>query len=129
MVGGADPAVLPVAAGDWWMPGEAPSVGRMGVAVAYVEVETQPDGSLLVQWELEGEPAPVDVAVGTTPEHLDHRHQRTVDAGERRIVLPVADRGRHFVSVAPHGGGPAVVAADRRVPFEGVSNFRDLGGY
>jgi protein-tyrosine phosphatase len=38
-------------------------------------------------------------------------------------------RDRPFVSVAPHGGGPAVVAADRRVPFEGVTNFRDLGGY
>jgi protein-tyrosine phosphatase len=36
---------------------------------------------------------------------------------------------RHFVSVSPHGSGPAVVAAERRVPFEGASNFRDLGGY
>src|SRR5690606_31851868 len=25
--------------------------------------------------------------------------------------------------------GPAVVAADRRIGFEGISNFRDLGGY
>jgi protein-tyrosine phosphatase len=37
--------------------------------------------------------------------------------------------GRQFVSVAPHGDGPAVVVADRRVPFQGVTNFRDLGGY
>jgi protein-tyrosine phosphatase len=33
------------------------------------------------------------------------------------------------VSVAPHGGGGAVVVAERRVPFDGVTNFRDLGGY
>ena len=37
--------------------------------------------------------------------------------------------GRHYVSVAPSGGGSAVVAAERRLPFEGVRNFRDLGGY
>ena len=34
-----------------------------------------------------------------------------------------------FVSVACHQGGPAVVAAERRIPFEAVTNFRDLGGY
>jgi len=33
------------------------------------------------------------------------------------------------VSVAPVGGGSALVAADRRIDFEGISNFRDLGGY
>jgi protein-tyrosine phosphatase len=31
--------------------------------------------------------------------------------------------------VAPHDGGSTVVAAERRIPFEAVTNFRDLGGY
>jgi protein-tyrosine phosphatase len=31
--------------------------------------------------------------------------------------------------VSPTEGGGAVVAGERRVPFENVTNFRDLGGY
>jgi len=101
----------------------------MKTTVALVEVDTQPDGAHLVRWELEGEPVAVDVAIGSTMDHVDHRHETTVPAGQTRVRLDGPSEGRTFVSVAPHGGGPAVIAADRRVPFEGVSNFRDLGGY
>jgi len=98
-------------------------------AVAHVEVDTQPDGDLMVRWEFEGDPVPVDVATGRTPNQIDHRHETTVAASESRVRIAAGREGRWFVSVAPHGGGPAVVAADRRVPFEGIGNFRDLGGY
>jgi protein-tyrosine phosphatase len=98
-------------------------------AVAHVEVETGTEGSLVVRWVLEGEPSAVDVAIGPTPDHVDHRHETTVEAGRTTIELEGLDAGRHYVSVSPHGGGSAVVAADRRVQFEGISNFRDLGGY
>jgi protein-tyrosine phosphatase len=101
----------------------------MGSSVADVDVETQADGSLLVRWAIEGDPIPVDVATGSTPDHIDHRHETTLSAGELSVRIGPLGPGRHFVSVAPHGRGPAVVAADRRVPFEGITNFRDLGGY
>jgi protein-tyrosine phosphatase len=97
-------------------------------AVVHVEVETQPDGSLAVRWDLDGGDVAVDIASGPTPDHVDHEHETTVPPGRRDAVLR-GRAGRVFVSVAPHGGGSAVVAADRRVPFEGVTNFRDLGGY
>jgi len=84
---------------------------------------------LLVRWEFEGDPVAVDVAVGSTPDHLDHQHQTSVTAHQTSVRLRAPGGGRHFVSVAPQGGGPAAVAADRRVPFEGITNFRDLGGY
>ena len=45
------------------------------------------------------------------------------------MKVPLPSHERWFVSVAAHGGGPAVVCADRRVHFEGATNFRDLGGY
>jgi protein-tyrosine phosphatase len=98
-------------------------------AVAHVEVETQLEGELLVRWEFEGEPGAVDVSTGSTADHLDHRYETTVPSGQTTLRLPHDASGRLFVSVAPSGGGPAVVASDRRVPFEGVTNFRDLGGY
>lgn len=98
-------------------------------AVVDVRVTTEAPGELLVEWEVEGAPVAVDVAVGSTPDHVDHRHESTVAAGETTARISGLDAGRHFVSVAPHGRGPALVAADRRVPFEGATNFRDLGGY
>jgi len=82
-----------------------------------------------VRWELDGGDASVDVATGLTPDHVDHAHETTVPAGQTSVVVPGRGGGRLFVSVAPHDGGSAVVAADRRVPFEGITNFRDLGGY
>jgi len=98
-------------------------------AVVHVEVDTQPNGSLLVRWDLDGGEAAVDVASGPTPDHVDHAHETTVPPGQTTVELPGVGGGRRFVSVAPHDGGSAVVAADRRVPFEGITNFRDLGGY
>ena len=97
--------------------------------VTYVEVHTDQDGSLLVSWSLAAGPAAVDVATGPTPDHLDHRHESTVPAGETRLRLAGSRDGRTFVSVSPRGGGSAVVAADRRIGFQGATNFRDLGGY
>ena len=101
----------------------------MDVAVADVIVEPDGQGCLLVSWKLEGPDTAVDVAVGPTPEAVDHTHSVTVAAGEHSIRLEGLDAGRHYVSVAPSGAGPGLVAAERRVPFEGVTNFRDLGGY
>jgi protein-tyrosine phosphatase len=101
----------------------------MQTTVARVEVDTQGDGLALVRWELEGTPVAVDVATGPTPDHIDHTHEATVPAGQTELRVTSRGDGRLFVSVSPHGTGPAVVAADRRVPFKGIQNFRDLGGY
>jgi protein-tyrosine phosphatase len=101
----------------------------MPSSVSRVTVATNIDGSLGVCWRVEGEPVDVDIAVGPTPTEIDHAHVCQVPAGESRVRLPAPSHLRPFVSVAPVGGGSAVVAADRRVPFEGVQNFRDLGGY
>jgi protein-tyrosine phosphatase len=102
----------------------------MESVVALVEVEpVGEDGALMVRWELAGEPVDVDVAVGTSADDAAHRHAATVPAGETSLRLPRLSGGRTFVSVGSHKGGPAVVAAERRIPFETVTNFRDLGGY
>jgi protein-tyrosine phosphatase len=102
--------------------------GSVEVAVTHVVVESDGDGGVVVRWELRGEGA-VDVAVGHTPDAIDHAHALRAPAGERSARLSGLAPGRHYVSVAPHDGGSAVVAAERRLPFEGVTNFRDLGGY
>ena len=101
----------------------------MSSAITSVSVDTDADGQVAVRWAVDGEPLAVDVAVGTSPDGIDHVHATTVVEGETSLALDGRRPGRVFVSVSPHGGGPAVIAADRRVPFEGVVNFRDLGGY
>jgi protein-tyrosine phosphatase len=98
-------------------------------SVLRVAVESVEPGTIDVSWELDGPPAEVDVAFGPTPDHIDHVHAETIDAGVTTTRLRGLAPGRHFVSVSVHGGGGAVVAADRRLPFEGLQNFRDLGGY
>lgn len=97
--------------------------------IAWARAETEPDGSLVVTWGLEGDPVAVDVALGPSPDHICHEHQETVEAGRTAWRIRPGERGRLFVSVAPHGSGPAVVTSDRRIAFRGITNFRDLGGY
>lgn len=117
----------------------------MEVRVASVEVDTHPAGGLVVRWTLvrghgatpasdagdaAGDPgAAVDIGVGPTPDHIDHAHAWRSAPTDREAHLRDLGPGRHYVSVSPAAGGSAVVAAERRVPFEGVRNFRDLGGY
>ncbi len=94
-----------------------------------MEVDPVGADALVIGWELEGEPVAVRVAIGTSADHLDHQYEVTVPAGKTSLGVMRRPGGRQFVSVAPHGGGTAVVAAERRIPFESVTNFRDLGGY
>jgi protein-tyrosine phosphatase len=106
------------------------NIVAMETAVAHVEIDhLENDGALTVRWEFEGEPFAVDIAVGTSPDHVNHERQATVAAGENSFQVPHRSGRRLFVSVSSHEGGPAVVAAERRIPFEAVTNFRDLGGY
>jgi protein-tyrosine phosphatase len=100
----------------------------MDAAVVQVAVTGDGRGNLEVSWSLEGG-GPVEVAVGPTPESIDHGAPRAVVADADRVVLSDLGPGRHYVSVAPAGGGSGVVAAERLVPMEGTLNFRDLGGY
>jgi len=100
----------------------------MTAVVKNVEVERATDASLVVTWQI-GQPGPVDISVGTTPIASQHRHACHVPVGETsaRVADP-APGHRPYVSVAG-AQGEAIVGAERRLPFEGVRNFRDLGGY
>jgi protein-tyrosine phosphatase len=96
--------------------------------VHHVEVITLDDGALEVSWELVGD-GPVELAVGPRPDAIDHRHPAARVEGTTWVTLRDLHPGRHYVSVAPAGGGPAVVAAERLVSLQRGRNFRDLGGY
>jgi protein-tyrosine phosphatase len=79
----------------------------------------------VVRWDPVGDHH-VDLGTGPTPDPSEHTHVMRVPSrvGSARLAAP---GGRAYVSVS--WPGTTVVAAERRVPFAGPTNFRDLGGY
>lgn len=83
----------------------------------------------IVAWSVSEGCDRVDIAVASSPDAIDHDHARTVNADAGRAVLDDMPPGRAYVSVAPSGGGSALIAGERNLGLLGPTNFRDLGGY
>lgn len=96
--------------------------------VKRVFVERDDSGSVVVEWTLSGEAHDVEIAAGATPDAADHVYVQSVAAGESTVRLDGLDESPNYVSIR-FGDGDVIVAAPRRIVFEGVQNFRDLGGY
>jgi protein-tyrosine phosphatase len=92
-----------------------------------VQVERD-DDALIVSWEAATGIADVDIAIGPTPDAAAHVHFRSVPVDASSARLDGLGPGRQYVSMR-FDGRVVVLAAERRVPFEGIQNFRDLGGY
>jgi protein-tyrosine phosphatase len=91
-----------------------------------VRVERGEDGVLVVHWSSD---APVAVDVGAGPSPFAAEHTRVVRGTTSTSVrLDTIGYERCYVSLSP-AGGRTVIAAERRVPFAGITNLRDLGGY
>jgi protein-tyrosine phosphatase len=100
----------------------------MGAATVRVVVETDgPDLSVRWDWEPKGSSGDVEIGLGSSPDARSHTHRLRVPAGELAARLTDVPAGRAYVSVSYDG--TVVVAAERRVRFDGAPNFRDLGGY
>jgi len=84
---------------------------------------------VIVEWNIDGTGAAVDIAAGPTPDIEDHIHVLTVGADASTARLDGLGSGRSYISIRVRGSGQVVVTAERRLAFEGVQNFRDLGGY
>lgn len=82
------------------------------------------DHELLVTWR--GGGPDLSVFVSTDPDDAG-ADVRAPDASGRTVIPRVAGR-RQYVHLFDPGSG-FVVAAERRLPFDGPRNFRDLGGY
>ncbi len=101
----------------------------MSGVVTHVSFERDAGRRGIVAWSVAGDCDRVDIAVATRPDAIDHQHARTVDAAMGRVFLDDVPAGRTYVSVAPSGGGSALIAGERNVGLLGATNFRDLGGY
>jgi protein-tyrosine phosphatase len=85
-------------------------------------------GTCRIDWEGEGS-GQVSVYVDTSPS-VSHTSQRVdAAAGQHRVDVHGLDPGvRHYFLVQPRNAR-GLTTAERRVPFDGPVNFRDMGGY
>ena len=89
-----------------------------------LRAEMQRDGDdLVVRWS---GPETVTITVGPSPDDLGPFE--SIADGAARLVGAATSPRRHYARLEARDGS-VVVAAERRLPMEGLVNFRDLGGY
>lgn len=91
-----------------------------------VQVVSEGPGRLVVRWHGIDD-GDVEVLVGEDPAPASHDRIARVPAWAGMARLEGLSPRRHYVSVRHEA--TTVTAAERRVPFSGLINFRDLGGY
>lgn len=92
-----------------------------------VRIEKTAQGDYRLSWDEDFSRVPVRVRVHTDPRcapQAEPLHE-SARSGER-LVPPGA--GRHYFHLEPPQGEP-LTAAQRDLPLEGGTNFRDMGGY
>jgi protein-tyrosine phosphatase len=109
----------------------APTIEATTTTLAPTSFETASvtraaDGSLTIAWALDGSTEPVDVLWGSDPAAIDTALS-TVDGAASTTLPDPAPGGRAYFKLV--AGDAEVTVAERRVPLEGVPNFRDIGGY
>lgn len=91
-----------------------------------LSADIQRDGDdLVVRWS---GPETVTITVGPSPDELGPLEVTADGSGTARLVSAASSGRRHYARLEARDGS-AVVAAERRLPMEGLVNFRDLGGY
>jgi protein-tyrosine phosphatase len=96
------------------------------LAIADAAVERQTDGSLLVRWTAQ---RPVDVRVSEAADASPAQATLVSAADDDgQHLLPPAT-ARRYVLLIERGTGARLRVAERVLPLEAGSNFRDIGGY
>lgn len=84
-------------------------------------------GHVAVEWK---DADPVSVFVSSDPQ-ADPKNAEVVAKADRsgRVVVPYATTDRRYFTLRDHGDKSVVHVAERVLPLEQGSNFRDVGGY
>jgi protein-tyrosine phosphatase len=94
-----------------------------------INVEQNKKGVYTIRWKSQDKGSGVDVFVGDSPLTIDRQTAAAKAKGGTSVKIEGLDPGtRHYFEVVPEGG-QGITVAGRSQPFEGIVNFRDLGGY
>jgi protein-tyrosine phosphatase len=94
-----------------------------------VKVERNKKGKCVIRWTPEEEDLCVDIFAGDSPHNINRNVSVASVEGKTSVEIDGLDADvRHYFEVVPEGG-QGIIVADRHQPFEGIVNFRDLGGY
>lgn len=94
-------------------------------------VERGDDGVLTARWETMPTEVPVAVYAGTDPAHVPIAGKPAAQSSTASVRLPTHSDSttRYYFRLVPSGNGEGRIVAERHLPLQGASNFRDLGGY
>ncbi|WP_298165252.1 tyrosine-protein phosphatase [Novosphingobium sp.] len=104
------------------------SAQPVAAKVTGAEVIRAADGTLTVRWQATG---PVDVLVASDPQASVKEAQvvSAADLDGSFIDKEGSTEARRFFTIRDRQDGSAVHVAERVLPLEQGSNFRDIGGY
>jgi len=97
--------------------------------ISDVSVERIDNDSVEVRWKTECNDLEVLIYLGDSPNNIDEKTPAASVKGKHHVTVSgLAPKALTYFKLVP-GDGRSVIAGERRVPFEGTMNFRDLGGY
>ena len=94
-----------------------------------IDVKQDKKGIFTISWESREKDIGVNVFVGDSPLTINRKDSVASVKGKVSVKIDGLDPDvRHYFEVVPEGG-QGIIGAGRHQPFEGIVNFRDLGGY
>ena len=94
-----------------------------------INVEQNKKGIFTIRWENREKDIGVNVFVGDSPRRINRSASVAKAKGKQSVKIDgLNPDARHYFEVVPEGG-QGIIYAERGQPFEGIVNFRDLGGY
>ncbi len=104
-------------------------IKRKSSPLKNINVEQDKKGIFTIHWESREKDIGVNVFVGDSPRTINRKASVANVKGKTSVKIDGLDPdARHYFEVVPEGG-QGFVTAERHQPFEGIVNFRDLGGY
>jgi protein-tyrosine phosphatase len=102
------------------------AVSAPGAALDALEVTRSDDDTVLVRWN---DSDPVDLYVSATPNARVAGAPVVAKAKDGKALIKSPVGQRLYIIARDKGDGSLTVAAERLLPLQQGSNFRDLGGY
>lgn len=95
-------------------------------AAENAEVTRIDAATVMVRWQHSG---PVDIIVSDKPSLDDDNKPVVVASRKGEAIVPLSVKQRGYVILRARGDQQITIVAERELPLEKGSNFRDLGGY